>query len=493
MSGAAGEGHRPPDPLRARFAAAAAQHERHRLAACERLDTLFDEGTMMPIAVGAGVITAAGLVGGQRVMAFAQDVTDQGGIATADQAAHIAELLARAQAAQVPVVGLYDSGGLALDEAQAALAGQATILHALANGGRRRVPHLALVFGDAIGAAAFAPAMAHLTFMLERASRLYVSGPDVLRDATGELATAEALGGAMLQATTSGIADRIFANEIELLFAARMAIGLLVRDVAPSVDPATRVAAHLDTLVPADPAEPYDMRELVQAICDDRAWLELQPDRGGGMLCGIARIGGRSIGIMANQPIVAGGVIDRAGIAKATRLAALCATCRLPIVTLVDSPGLMPGAQEEAGGIVAAGAALLATVARADVPVITVVTRRATGPAWLMMAPRGAGGARFAWPTAEIAAMNAAGAARLLLRHGDDAATREKVRDYAASIADPVNAVASGIVDAVIRPADTRGAIALALARHDAQGSGRSLPHPDPQGSGTLKERDRNG
>ncbi|MFN3519792.1 MAG: carboxyl transferase domain-containing protein [Sphingomonas sp.] len=489
--------------LRACFAAAAPQHDRGRLATCERLDILFDEGTIAPIAVGGGVITAAGKVAGRPVLAFAQDATDHAGIVTTSHAQWIASLAARARDERLPLVGLYDSAGLALEDGLAGLAAQGALLRALASG-QRGAPHLALVFGPAIGAAAFAPAMADLRFMLSGAGSIYLAGPDVLRAATGEVASDEMLGGASLHATTTGLADRTFADEIEMLFAARQAIGLLSLDAAPGRDPPDRAAAHLDTLVPADPGEPYDMRELVKAICDGRDWMELQPERAGAILCGLARIDRRCVGIVANQPIVADGVIDRAAIAKAARLVALCACHGLPIVTLVDSPGLMPGVSEEASGIVAAGAALIAAFARADVPVITIVTRRAFGPALLLMAPRAGGqaagagaateaGACFAWPTAEIAAMNAAGAARLLLRHGDDAATREKVRDYAASIADPVNAVASGIVDAVIRPADTRGAIALALARHDAQGSGRSLPHPDPQGSGTLKERDRNG
>jgi propionyl-CoA carboxylase beta chain len=476
-----------PDALRDRFAVAACQHDKGRLAACERLDILFDEGTLTALTTGDGLITAWGQIGGRAIFAFAQDVTDGQGIVTAQHGARIVELLERAAAAQTPAVGLYDSAGLAVEQGLAALAGQGAVLRALA-ARSGAAPHIALVFGDAIGPAAFAPAMADVTFMLARAAKVCVAGPAVLRAATGELATAEALGGASLHATTTGLVDRVFADEIEMVFAARSVVGWLAAERS-AADGEPPLALHLDTLVPTDAAEPYDMRELVLAIADRGDWFELQPDHAGAMLCGLARIDGRSVGIVANQPLVAGGVIDRPGIAKANHLVTLCAAQGLPIVTLVDSPGLMPGVNEEAGGIVAAAAGLIAAYARADVPVISVATRRAIGPAWLLMAPRAgegsvARGACFAWPSAEIGAIGAAAGARLLFGGGEDAGTREKVRDYAARIADPEHAVAAGVIDAVIRPAATRATIALALGRIDAQGSGRSLPHPAPQGAG---------
>lgn len=440
-----------------------ARHAAGRLTAYERLDILFDQGSIVELGTpGGGVITASGTIDGRRAFAFSQDRLSAGAIMIPEQAAKIVALIDRAIAAGDPVIGLHDSPGSALEDGLAGLAAHASVMHrqALAHG---VVPQIAMVFDRSAGTAALSPALADIVFMLG-GSALFVAGPEVLRMATGELTTAERLGGAALHTTDSGVADDMFDDEIAMLFATRDLLGLLpsTSDAESSVvaiDPRERATPALDTLVPLDPDTPYDMRELVRAIVDECAPFELQPQHAGNMLCAFGRIDGRPVGIVACQPLVLGGTIDGAAACKAARFVRLCDRLGLPIVTMVDSPGLLPGAAQEANGILRHAAALLAAFAQADVPRVTVVTRRAIGAAWAVLAPKTLGTARcYAWPGAEIAAMPTAAADRLF---GDD--EREKRRDYAAHIADPDHAVASGLVDAVIRPAETRATIARAL------------------------------
>ncbi len=444
-----------------------AQHARGRLTARDRLDILFDEATHAEIASpGHGVITASGTINGRPAFAFAQDVTDEDGVITRQHANKIAALIDRAIADGAPIIGLYDSPGASLDGGLATLAAQGTVMQrqALASG---VVPQLALLFGHQAGAAALSPALADFTFMLS-SSTLYLAGPDIVRAATGELASADSLGGATLHATSTGIADATFTNEIELLIATRDLLDFLpsaAGEIAPpreTPDSHERETSALETLVPLDPDTPYDMRELLRALADERAVFELQPDHAGNLICALARIAGRPAGIVASQPMVLAGTIDSAAARKAARFVRWCDGFGLPIVTIVDSPGFLPGVAEEAGGIVRHAAALLAAYAQATVPRIALVTRRALGGAWAVLAPKPLGTAAcYAWPGAEIAAMNGAATAELLFGLNE----HEKRRDYAARIADPGHAVASGLVDAVIRPAETRAMVAHALRR----------------------------
>lgn len=446
-----------------------ARHAQGRLTAHERLDTLFDQGSFAQFGdSGDGVVTASGTIHGRRTFAFAQDRLSDGAIVTRAHATRIVALIDRAVAAGDPIIALYDSPGIALEEGLDSLAAQTGILRAQAKA-QGVVPQIALVFDQTAGVTALSPPLADIVLMLAD-SALFAAGPAVLRAATGELATAERLGGATLHTTHSGIADDRFDDEIEMLFAARDLIDYLPPDptsrLAPvATDPPQRVTPALDTLVPLDPDTPYDMRELLRAIVDERAFFELQPDHAGNILCALARIDGRAVGIVASQPLVLGGTIDSAAACKASRFVLLCDQRRLPIVTLVDSPGLLPGAQQEANGILRHAAALLAAHAQATVPRVTIVTRRAIGAAWAVLGPGPLGPAPlgparcYVWPGAQVAAMPADAAADRLFRNGDD----QKRRDYAADIADPQHAVAAGLIDAVIRPAETRATIALAL------------------------------
>ena len=468
-----------------------AQHARGRLTARERLDILFDEATIVEIGrTGEGVVTAMGAISGRPAFAFAQDVTDADGTITSLHAGKITALIDRAIAAGAPIIGLYDSPGALLNEGLATLAAQTTIMQrqSLASG---VVPQLALLFGHHAGATALSPALADVTFMLAP-STLFLAGPDIVRGATGELASAETLGGATLHASRTGIADAAFTNEIEMLVAARDLLDLLpsaAGDAAPSrstPDSPDRETPALDTLVPLDPDTPYDMRELLRAIADERELFELQSNHAGNLICALGRIHGRSIGIVASHPLVLAGTIDGAAARKAARFVRFCDSFSLPIVTIIDSPGFLPGAAEEAGGIVRHAAILLAAYAQATVPRITLVTRRALGGAWAVLAPKPLGTtACYAWPGAEIAAIGGAAAAERLFGLNE----HQKRRDYAARIADPRRAVASGLVDAVIRPAATRATIARALR----QSAGGRHYHPSPSRSGTMRERDRNG
>ncbi|MCC2980736.1 acyl-CoA carboxylase subunit beta [Sphingomonas sp. IC4-52] len=473
------------------------QHARGRLTARERLDILFDHATFRETGpIGAGVVTGEGLVQGRPVTAFSQDVTDASGIMTQDHATKIASLIDHAVSMGAPVVGLYDSPGVALDDGLLGLGAQSNMIQcqALAQG---KVPQLALVFGATAGMAALSPALADVTFMLERAAALHLAGPDVLRRATGEIASADALGGSTLHAIHTGMADRVFADEVELLFAAHDLLDLLPSSVGASTpliftaDPPHREEPGLDQLVPLDPAEPYDMRELARALVDERELFDVQPQHAANLVCALGRVEGRAVGILGTQPMVLAGTIDSAAARKAARFAGFCGRYGLPMVMLLDSPGFLPGTAEEARGIVREAGNMMAALARAPGPRITIITRRAIGPVWAVFASRRTTLDHcYAWPGAEIAVMNTAAAAELLFDDTDD----QKKRDYAARIADPSHAVDAGFVDAVIRPAATRRTIAEVL-RHvaHAQGSGSLLPTPSPDGAGYTRERDRNG
>lgn len=463
-----------------------AQHARGRLLARERLDILFDKGSLVEAGpAGDGVVTAHGTVRGRPIMAFSQDVTDGGGIVTAAHAEKIGRLLDEAVAARTPIVGLYGSPGAALDNGLTGLEAQVTLMRQQADA-RGKIPQVALVFGETAGAAALAPALADVIFMLQADAALMLAGSEVLRAATGELASTPMLGGATLHATQTGIADGVFADEIELLFATRALLDLLPgHRNAPRVpsDADDRAAPALDTLVPLDPAEPYDMRELARTIVDERDLVALQPDHARNLICVLGRIDGHAVGILANQPLELGGAMDSAATRKAIRFVQRCTRLRLPLITLVDTPGFLPTSAEAGQGIVRDAALLLGALADLPTPRVTIVTRRAFGPAWAVLAPSSDSRATcYAWPSAQIAAMGGGAAAERLFDAGED----QKKRDYAARIADPTHAIAAGFVRAVIRPATTRQVIAAAL-RHATPGSefGSTLPNTFSNRSGT--------
>ena len=456
-----------------------AQHARGRLIARERLDTLFDQGSVTEAEpAGDGVITAHGTIRGRPVIAFSQDVTAAGGIITPAHAEKIGRLIDQAVAAHTPIVGLYDSPGAALHRGLTGLEAQATLMRRQA-GARGRILQVALVFGETAGAAALSPALADMTFMLQADAALLLAGSEVLRDATGELASTAMLGGATLHAAQTGVADGVFDDEIELL-------GLLPdpRD-APRVpsDADDRLAPALDTLVPLDAATPYDMHELARTIVDERDLLALQPDHAPNLICALGRIGGHAVGILANQPLVLGGALDTAATRKAIRFVQLCTRLGLPLVTLIDTPGFLATRADAGQGIVRDAAMLLAALAELRTPRVTIVTRRALGAGWAVLAPPSRGRATcYAWPTAEIAAMGGDAAADRLF----DPAKDQKKRDYAARIADPTHAVAAGLVRAVIRPATTRQVIAAAFREAaEAQEFGSMLPNTFSNRSGT--------
>ncbi len=441
-----------------------AQHARGRLTARERIDVLLDEGSFAPIgAPGAGVVTGSGTINHRPVFVFGQDVTDRGGAVTPDHAARIADVVDRAILAAAPLIGLHDSPGLAMSDGLSVLGSQTALLQrqVTASG---IVPQIALVMGDTAGLGALSPALADIVFMMSDAT-LLLAGPDILRMATGELASAQMLGGAAMHADRTGLADRVFSDEIELLLTARELVDILPLSAAHpvphwrSADPPNRIEPGLDTLVPLDPDTPYDMRELVRKIADEREVFELQPANAGSILCAFARIEGRSVGIVASQPMVLDGVIDVAAAHKAARFVRLCDGFGMPLVCLVDSPGFLPGTAAEQGGMVCAAAALLAAFATAGAPRVTIVTRRAFGGIWSVIAPvAGAAHRIFAWPGAEIALVGAQAASEMLF-----AASDEKRRDYVDRFANPYPAQEGGFIDAVIRPQETRGIIATAL------------------------------
>lgn len=466
----------------------AAQHAKGKLTARERLDVLLDEGSFeeldmfvehnctdfgmeTQVVPGDGVVTGSGTVNGRLVFVFSQDFTVFGGSLSERHAAKICKIMDMALRVGAPVIGLNDSGGARIQEGVASLGGYAEVFqrNVLASG---VVPQLSLVMGPCAGGAVYSPAMTDFIFMVKDSSYMFVTGPDVVKTVTNEVVSQEDLGGAVTHTTKSSVADRAFANDIEALLAARDFVGFLPASnragvpVRPSPDPYDRTEPGLDTLIPPNANQPYDMHELVGKVVDEGEFFEIQPNHAGNIIVGFGRIEGRTVGLVANQPTVLAGCLDISASKKAARFVRFCDAFEIPIVTFVDVPGFLPGVAQEHNGIIKHGAKLLFAYAEATVPKITVITRKAYGGAYDVMASKHLrGDLNYAWPTAEIAVMGAKGAVEIIFRGRSAEEIAERTAEYERRFANPFVAASKGFVDEVIMPHSTRRRVALGLRK----------------------------
>ena len=467
-----------------------AQHAKGRLTARERLDVLLDEGSFEELDMfvehncidfgmdeqhipGDGVVTGSGTINGRLVFVFSQDFTVFGGSLSERHAQKICKIMDMALKVGAPVIGLNDSGGARIQEGVASLGGYAEVFqrNVLASG---VVPQISLIMGPCAGGAVYSPAMTDFIFMVKDSSYMFVTGPDVVKTVTNEIVTQEELGGAVTHTTKSGVADVAFDNDVDALLATRDFVDLLPASnrhalpVRPSEDPWDRREDSLDTLIPDSSNKPYDMKELIRKVVDEGDFFETQPTHAGNIITGFARIEGRTIGIVANQPMVLAGVLDINSSKKAGRFVRFCDAFDIPIVTFVDVPGFLPGVAQEHNGIIKHGAKLLFAYAEATVPKITVITRKAYGGAYDVMSSKHLrGDLNYAWPTAEIAVMGAKGAVEIIFRKdiGDKEKIADRTAEYEARFANPFVAASKGFIDEVIMPHSTRKRIALGLRK----------------------------
>ncbi len=465
------------------------QHEKGKLTARERIELLLDPGSFeewdmfvehrcndfgmdKTSTPGDGVVTGYGMVNGRVVFVFSQDFTVFGGSLSEAHAEKICKIMDHAIKVGAPVIGINDSGGARIQEGVASLGGYAEVFqrNVLASG---VVPQISLIMGPCAGGAVYSPAMTDFIFMVKDSSYMYVTGPDVVKTVTHEEVTHEELGGAVTHSTKSGVADRAFEDDVEALAMLRRFINYLPTNnrVAPphrpTPDPASRCEPSLDTLVPDSTTKPYDMKELILKVVDDTDFFEIQPEHAKNILVGFARMEGHPVGIVANQPLVLAGCLDIRSAIKAARFVRFCDAFSIPILTFVDVPGFMPGTAQEYGGIIKHGAKLLYAFAEATVPKITLITRKAYGGAYDVMASKHLrGDVNIAWPSAEIAVMGPKGAVEIIFR--EDRGNQERIdqltEEYRTKFANPFIAGKRGYIDDVITPRDTRERICRSLA-----------------------------
>ncbi|TVO76729.1 acyl-CoA carboxylase subunit beta [Sedimenticola selenatireducens] len=465
------------------------QHAKGKLTARERIELFLDPGSFEEWDMfvehgctefgmerqkipGDGVVTGYGTVSGRLVFVFSQDFTVFGGSLSGAHAQKICKVMDHAMKVGAPVIGLNDSGGARIQEGVESLAGYADVFqrNVLASG---VVPQISMIMGPCAGGAVYSPSMTDFIFMVKDTSYMFVTGPDVVKTVTHETVTAEELGGAVTHTTKSGVADLAFENDVEALLMLRRFVNFLPANnrqlppVWPTDDPADRKIPSLDTLIPTDPNKPYDMMELIKKIVDDNDFFEIQPGYAGNILTGFGRMEGSTVGIVANQPMVLAGCLDIDSSKKAARFVRFCDAFNIPVVTLVDVPGFLPGTSQEYGGIIKHGAKLLYAYAEATVPKITVITRKAYGGAYDVMASKHLrGDVNLAWPTAEIAVMGPKGAVEIIFRQ--DLGNQEKISartdEYREKFANPFVAGSRGFIDDVIMPHSTRKRICRSLA-----------------------------
>jgi propionyl-CoA carboxylase beta chain len=466
-----------------------AQHAKGKLTARERLELLLDPDSFEEWDMfvehrssdfgmdeqripGDGVVTGHGTINGRLVFVFSQDFTVFGGSLSEAHAEKICKIMDQAMQVGAPVIGINDSGGARIQEGVASLAGYADVFqrNVLASG---VVPQMSLIMGPCAGGAVYSPAMTDFIFMVKDTSYMFVTGPDVVKTVTHENVTHEQLGGAVTHTTKSGVADNAFENDVEALLQLRRFFDFLPTSnrepppTRPTADPAERDDLSLDTLVPINPNKPYDMRELIVKVVDEGDFFELQPDHARNILVGFARMEGRTVGIVANQPLVLAGCLDIDSSIKGARFVRFCDCFNIPIITFVDVPGFLPGTAQEYGGIIKHGAKLLFAFSEATVPKVTLITRKAYGGAYDVMSSKHIrGDVNYAWPSAEIAVMGPKGAVEIIFRGdiGDLAKIAQRTEEYRTKFANPFVAGARGFIDDVITPHGTRRRLCRALA-----------------------------
>jgi propionyl-CoA carboxylase beta chain len=466
-----------------------AQHKRGKLTARERLDLLMDKGSFEEFDMfvehravdfgmdksripGDGVVTGWGTVNGRTVFAFAKDFTVFGGSLSETHAQKIIKIQDMAMKARAPIVGLFDAGGARIQEGVAALGGYGEVFkrNVIASG---VIPQISVIMGPCAGGDVYSPAMTDFIFMVKDTSYMFVTGPDVVKTVTNEVVTAEELGGATVHTARSSVADGAYDNDVECLLQMRRLIDFLPLSAAagppewPSFDDAEREDPSLDTLVPDNPNKPYDIRELILKVVDEGDFFEISAAFARNIVTGFGRIAGRTVGFVANQPMVLAGVLDADASRKAARFVRFCDAFDIPIVTFVDVPGFLPGTAQEYGGLIKHGAKLLFAYSQCTVPLITVITRKAFGGAYDVMASKHVGGdINYAWPSAQIAVMGAKGAVEIIFRAdvGDPDKIAARTKEYEDRFLSPFAAAERGYIDEVITPRTTRRRLARGLA-----------------------------
>ncbi len=465
-----------------------AQHAKGKLTARERIDLLLDENSFEEFDMfvqhrstefgmektkipGDGVVTGWGKVNGRTVFVFAKDFTVFGGSLSETHAQKITKIQDMALKMRAPIIGLYDAGGARIQEGVAALGGYADVFkrNVIASG---VIPQISVIMGPCAGGDVYSPAMTDFIFMVKDTSYMFVTGPDVVKTVTNETVTAEELGGASIHAVKSSIADGAFENDVECLLQIRRLIDFLpssnesgVPEI-PSYDDPNRVEMSLDTLVPDNPNKPYDMKELILKVADEGDFFEISEKFAQNIITGFGRIDGRTVGFVANQPLVLAGVLDSDASRKAARFVRFCDAFEIPIITFEDVPGFLPGTAQEYGGLIKHGAKLLFAYSQCTVPLVTVITRKAYGGAYDVMASKHIGAdVNYAWPTAQIAVMGAKGAVEIIFRAdmNDPEKIAARTKEYEDRFLSPFVAAERGYVDEVIMPHSTRRRISRAL------------------------------
>ncbi|MGO9682139.1 MAG: acyl-CoA carboxylase subunit beta [Beijerinckiaceae bacterium] len=466
-----------------------AQHGRGKLTARERIELLLDQGSFEEFDMfvehrcsdfgmdkqkvpGDGVVTGWGTINGRAVLVFAKDFTVFGGSLSETHAQKITKLQDMALRNRAPIIGLFDAGGARIQEGDAALGGYGEVIqrNVIASG---VIPQISVIMGPCAGGDVYSPAMTDFIFMVKDTSYMFVTGPDVVKTVTNETVTAEELGGASVHTVKSSIADRAYDNDVEALLQMRRLVDFLPSSNAddvpewPSFDDSERSDMSLDTLVPDNPNKPYDVKEVIVKTADEGDFFEIQEAHARNIVTGFGRIDGRTVGFIANQPMFLAGVLDSDASRKAARFVRFCDCFNIPIITFVDVPGFLPGTAQEYGGLIKHGAKLLFAYAEATVPKVTLITRKAFGGAYDVMASKHLrGDINFAWPSAQIAVMGAKGAVEIIFRQdmNDPQKIAKKTKEYEDRFLSPFVAAQRGYIDDVIMPHATRQRIARALA-----------------------------
>jgi propionyl-CoA carboxylase beta chain len=466
-----------------------AQHAKGKLTARERLEILLDPdsfeefgmfvehrctnfGMENNISPSDGVVTGSGSINGRLVFVYSQDFTVLGGSLSETNAKKICQIMDMAIKMGAPMIGINDSGGARIQEGVDSLGGYGEIFQRNVDASGV-IPQISLIMGPCAGGAVYSPALTDFTFMVKGSSYMFVTGPDVVKTVTHEDVTQEALGGATTHTVKTGVADKSFANDVDALMQVRRLFNFLPLSNKGNLpkrktsDPADRVDMSLNTLVPSNPNKPYDMKELVTRISDEGDFFEIKPDYAKNIITGFGYMQGTPVGFVANQPMHLAGCLDINASIKAARFIRFCDAFGIPIVTLVDVPGFLPGVSQEHNGIIKHGAKLLYAYAEATVPKVTVITRKAYGGAYIVMNSKHLkGDVNFAWGNAEIAVMGAKGAVEILHRNklDDEAFIQEKTDEYQTKFTNPYMAASRGFIDDIIRPQNTRWRICRALS-----------------------------
>jgi len=465
------------------------QHAKGKLTARERIEILLDPDSFEEYGMfvehrctnfgmeknnhpGDGVVTGSGTINGRLVFLYSQDFTVLGGSLSETNAKKICQIMDMAMKMKCPIIGINDSGGARIQEGVDSLAGYGEIFQRNVNASGV-IPQISLIMGPCAGGAVYSPALTDFTFMVKGSSYMFVTGPDVVKTVTHEDVTQEALGGASTHTVKTGVADKAFNNDVDALIQIRRFFDFLPLSNKSSLperssqDPADRVDMSLNTLVPSNPNKPYDMKELVNRLVDEGDFFELQPDYAKNIITGLGYMQGKPVGFVANQPMHLAGCLDINASVKAARFIRFCDAFNIPLVTLIDVPGFLPGVNQEHNGIIKHGAKLLYAYAEATVPKISVITRKAYGGAYIVMNSKHLqGDINYAWGNAEIAVMGAKGAVEVLYRAqlNDKEFIEEKTTEYQEKFTNPYTAASRGFVDDIIRPQNTRWRICRALS-----------------------------